>query len=109
MISWNPAEDILQIPILSGVRRVMPLAAGGGLAEGGERAKQKHSRDDKGSVHPRSPLLSKLSGITPERDDFRRIVIPLWLIAGARCSRTPAPSPIKSEQAVSGHAQSRHT
>jgi hypothetical protein len=79
----------------------MPLAAGGGLAEGGERAKQKHSRDDKGSVHPRSPLLSKLSGITPERDDFRQI-IPLWLIAGARCSRTPAPSPIKSEQAVSG-------
>jgi hypothetical protein len=67
----------------------MLITAGGVLAEGGERAEQKHSRDDKGSVHPRSPLLSKLrllrklSGITPERDDFRRIVVPLWLIAGA--------------------------
>jgi hypothetical protein len=45
---------------------------------------------------------ASLNGITPERDDFRRIVIPLWLIAGAWCSRTPAPSPIKAEQAVSG-------
>ena len=46
--------------------------------------------------------MSKLSGITPERDDFRRIVIPLWLIAVARCFRTPTPSAIRSEQAVSG-------
>jgi hypothetical protein len=45
--------------------------------------------------------LSKLSCITQKRDDFRRIVIPLWLIAGASCFRTPTPSPIKSEQAVS--------
>ena len=60
----------------------MPLA-GGVLAEGGERAKHKHRRDDKGPLHRRSPLLSKLSCITQERDDFRRIVIPLWLIAGA--------------------------
>jgi len=81
----DPAEDILQITILSGVGRVTPLAAAGGLAEGGEWAKQKHSRDDKGPVHPRSPLLSKLSGITPKRDDLRRIIIPLWLIARAWC------------------------
>jgi hypothetical protein len=46
--------------------------------------------------------LSKLSCITQKRDDFRRIVIPLWLIAGASCFRTPTPSAIKSEQAVSG-------
>jgi hypothetical protein len=31
----DPAEDILQITILSGVGRITPLAAGGGLAEGG--------------------------------------------------------------------------
>jgi hypothetical protein len=43
-----------------------------------------------------------LSCITQKRDDFRRIVIPLWLIAGASCFRTPTPSAIKSEQAVSG-------
>jgi hypothetical protein len=98
----DPAEDILQIPIPSGVGRVMPIAAGGVLAEGGERAKQKHSRDDKGPVHPKSPLLSKLSGITPERDDFRRIVIPLWLIAGERCLPNTGAKPIKSEQTVSG-------
>jgi hypothetical protein len=29
--------------------------------------------------------LSKLSGITPQRDDFRRIIIPLGLVAGAWC------------------------
>jgi hypothetical protein len=46
--------------------------------------------------------LSKLSCITQKRDDFRRIVIPLWLIAGASCFRTSTPSAIKSEQAVSG-------
>jgi hypothetical protein len=34
----DPAEDILQITIFSGVGRVMPFA-GGVLAEGGERAK----------------------------------------------------------------------
>jgi hypothetical protein len=36
-----------------------------------------------------------------KRDDFRQIVIPLWLIAGASCFRTPTPSAIKSELAVS--------
>jgi hypothetical protein len=35
----------------------MPLAARGGLAEGGKRAKQKHSGDNEGPVHPKSPLL----------------------------------------------------
>jgi hypothetical protein len=80
----------------------MPFAAGVVLAKGGERAKQKHSRDDKGPVHPKSPLSSKLSGITPERDDFRRFVIPLWLIAGERCFPNTGAKPIKSEQTVSG-------
>jgi hypothetical protein len=46
--------------------------------------------------------LSKLSCITQKRDDFHRNVIPLGLIAGASCFRTPTPSAIKSEQAFSG-------
>ena len=46
--------------------------------------------------------MSKLSCITQKRNDFRQIVIPLWLIAGASRFRTPTPSAIKSEQAVSG-------
>jgi hypothetical protein len=46
--------------------------------------------------------LSKLSCITQNRDDYRRIVIPLWLIAGASRFRTSTPSAIKSEQAISG-------
>jgi hypothetical protein len=45
--------------------------------------------------------LSKLRGITPERDDFRRIIIPLWLLQEHDVSRTPAPSPTKSERTVS--------
>jgi hypothetical protein len=46
--------------------------------------------------------LSKLSSVTPERDDFRRIVIPLWLIAGERSFPNTGAKPIKSEQTVSG-------
>jgi hypothetical protein len=66
----DPPEDILQITIPSGVRRIAAIAAGRALAEGGEWSKQKHSRGYKGLVHARSPLFSKLSGTTPERDDF---------------------------------------
>jgi hypothetical protein len=38
-VATDPAEDILQITILSGVGRVMLIAFGGVLGEGGERAK----------------------------------------------------------------------
>src|ERR1700740_1781705 len=86
----------------------MPLAAGVVLAEGGERAKHKYRRDDKGLVHRRSPLLSRLSCITQKRDDFRRIVIPLWLIEHDVSGHRP---PTRSNQSwpFRDHAQSGHT
>jgi hypothetical protein len=77
----EPAEEVVQITILSGVGRVTLIAAAGVLAEGGERAEQKHSNDDKGLVHPVSPLLIKLSGILVHR--VIGIVVALLLIAGA--------------------------
>src|SRR3981081_3443642 len=74
-----PSGVVPEIAIPSGVGKVTVVTAGGVLAEGGERGKQKRGRDDKGPVHPRSPHLNKLSGVMPARDDFRRIVVPLWL------------------------------
>jgi hypothetical protein len=73
----------------------MPLAAGVVLAEGGERAEQKHSRDDKGSVHCEPPLF----------EQEWRYARAWWLSSDRRPALAHCGSdvsPIKSEQAVSG-------